>query len=55
MRYNANMSEETVTVSIRMPRDLYEHLAQLATDEKRSLSKQIIYLLEHALPKPTDR
>ena len=51
MVYNAFMTKR-VTVSIRMPQDMYEVLAQQAADEKRSISNLIVVLLaEHPVVK----
>jgi len=37
---------ETIQTTIRIPKDLHEFLSKLASDEKRSLMKQIEYALE---------
>lgn len=37
------------TTSVRLPDDLYEQVAKLAADERRSLSSQIIVLIEAGL------
>ena len=37
--------KKTVTVSMRMPADMYEAIAQQAVKNDRSISKQIVHLL----------
>ena len=42
-------AEETVVVSVRMPRPLKERLHQLARLNRRSLNQQIVWALERWL------
>ena len=55
LSYTESMTEKdqtkTVIVSVRMPRDLYERLAQEAADDTRSLSNLIVHLLTLARPR----
>lgn len=48
------MNKETnlVPYNLRMPKDLKRRLERKAKDEKRSLNKQIIHLLETAFDAP---
>ena len=54
-RYTQSMAKKnkapTVVVSVRMPPDLYERLAQEAATDTRSLSNLIVHLLTLARPR----
>jgi len=55
MCYNAHMArpkksnEPTMVVSVRMPASLHDQIAQLAEEERRAMSQQILVLLERGL------
>jgi hypothetical protein len=52
---------DTMTVSVRMPADMYRHALWLAEQGERSLNRQLVYLIrkgltgEHQPPAPGDR
>ena len=50
--YTESMAKkkQTVVVSVRMPPDLYERLAQEAATDTRSISNLIVHLLTLARP-----
>jgi hypothetical protein len=41
--------EEIIHISIRISTELHEKLKRLADSEKRSLTKQIVYILERGV------
>ena len=45
------MTTETKFVTIRVPMDLYKQIKELANHEHRSMSKQIITILQKATEK----
>lgn len=40
--------KDEVKLTLRLPADLHQRIKQLATDQQRSLNKQIEYLLREA-------
>lgn len=48
-------TEEKARFTLRIPKDLYEKLKQSAEENKRSVIKEIEFILEKNLPIPTDQ
>ena len=46
MAYNKKLDKETEQKTIRMPVDLIERIENLAIDNERDFSKQVIFMLK---------